>query len=375
MKTLRLFCLTIILYGLPIYSYATDNEDIYKGLSSFTRVIDLIERNYVDEVDPNELTLSAIEGMLNKLDPYSAYLTPERYKALEIGTSGEFGGIGMEIIVKNGVLTVVSPLEDTPASNAGIEPGDQIIEIEGKDTKGITEYEAVKLMRGPRGSTVTIKIKKNKDDSIKEITLTRDIIQIRSVKYKLYENGLGYIKLIQFQDRTSEELKNAISKLELENASELKGLILDLRNNPGGLLTQAVEVVDEFIDEGIIVSVKGRNKNQNLDYYATKNTKTIDYPLLVLVNKGSASASEVVAEALQDSKRSTILGTKTFGKGSVQTIIKLDDGAGLKITTAKFYAPSGRSIDNVGVVPDIIVKNGKKGDKQLERAIEYFRSK
>jgi len=238
------------------------------------------------------------------------------------------------------------------------------------------EFEAVKLLRGPVGTEVTIKVKKKRDSSFEVIKLERSIIYIKSVKSELLDGKLGYVKLFQFQDKTSSELKDAIDKLQKENNGKLSGLILDLRNNPGGLLTQAVEVVDEFIDEGIIVSVKGRNSSQNLDYYATKNSEIHEFPIAVLVNKGSASASEVVAEALQDYNRSTIIGTKTFGKGSVQTIIKLEDGSGLKITTAKFYAPSGRSINNVGVVPDVIVENkDSKNDLQLKRAKELIATK
>ena len=238
------------------------------------------------------------------------------------------------------------------------------------------ELEAVKLLRGPVGTEVTIKVKKKRDSSFEVIKLERSIIYIKSVKSELLDGKLGYVKLFQFQDKTSSELKDAIYKLQKENNGKLSGLILDLRNNPGGLLTQAVEVVDEFIDEGIIVSVKGRNRGQNLDYYATKNSEIHEFPIVVLVNKGSASASEVVAEALQDYNRSTIIGTKTFGKGSVQTIIKLEDGSGLKITTAKFYAPSGRSINNVGVVPDVIVENkDSKSDLQLKRAKELIAAK
>ena len=371
MKKMYVF---LILFFFASSSYSDD--DIYEGLSTFTRVLDLVERNYVDDIDSRELSLNAIEGMLNGLDPYSAYLTPDRFKDLEEGTSGEFGGVGMEITLKNGVLTVVSPLEDTPAYAAGIESGDQIVEINGKSSKKMIEFEAVKLLRGPVGTKVTIKVKKKRDSSFEVIKLERSIIYIKSVKSELLDGKLGYVKLFQFQDKTSSELKDAIDKLQKENNGKLSGLILDLRNNPGGLLTQAVEVVDEFIDDGIIVSVKGRNSGQNLDYYATKNSEIHEFPIVVLVNKGSASASEVVAEALQDYNRSTIIGTKTFGKGSVQTIIKLEDGSGLKITTAKFYAPSGRSINNVGVVPDVIVENkDSKNDLQLKRAKELIATK
>jgi carboxyl-terminal processing protease len=366
----------VVLILLLAYSGRTlaDEDAVYKGLSNFTRVLDLIERNYVENVDSEKLTISAIEGMLKTLDPYSAYLTPERYKELEIGTSGEFGGVGMEIAAENGVLTIITTIEGTPAAKAGVKPGDHIIAIGGKSTQGMAVDEAVKLLRGPKGSEVKIIIKSEGDKNPREITLIRDIIHVKSVNYKLLDSKIGYIKLSQFQEKTSEELNKAIEKLESENKGTLSGLILDLRNNPGGLLSEAVGVADEFIDEGLIVSVKGRAEDQSTEYYATRKEDTYRYPMVVLVNKGSASASEVVAEALQDQKRAIILGTKTFGKGSVQSIIKLEDGSGLKLTTAKFYAPSGRSINQVGVTPDVIIENNETKDSQLERAVELLRT-
>lgn len=354
--------------------WADDDEATYKGLSNFTRVLDLIERNYVDNVDAQKLTTSAIEGMMKTLDPYSAYLSPERYRELEIGTSGEFGGVGMEVTVENNVLTVITPIEGTPAAKAGIKPGDQIIAIDGKPTQGMIADEAVKILRGPKGSPVKITVKSKGSETPRDVTLIREIIHVKSVEPKLLDNGIGYVKLSQFQEKTSDELTKAIEKLESKNKGLLKGLILDLRNNPGGLLTEAVEVADQFVNEGLIVSVRGRAEDQSTEYYATKKANFYNYSLVVLVNKGSASASEVVAEALQDDKRAVILGTKTFGKGSVQTIIRLDDGSGLKLTTAKFYAPSGRSISQVGVTPDVVVENSKTGDAQLERAVELIRT-
>lgn len=353
-------------------SVLADDEAVYRGLSNFTKVLDLIERNYVEDVDSEKLTVGAIEGMLKTLDPYSAYLTPERFKELEIGTSGEFGGVGMEITAQDGVLTVISPIEGTPAAEAGIKPGDRIISIDGKPTQGMEVFEAVEMLRGPKGSTVKVTIRSEKEEGLREISLVRDVIRVKSVKSELLEDDVLYIKLSHFQENTSEELKGVLEKPESEKTS---GLILDLRNNPGGLLNQAIDVADEFIDDGIIVSVRGRAEDESTEYYATKNKMPRDYPLVVLVNKGSASASEVVAEALQDNKRAVILGEKTFGKGSVQTIIRLEDGAGLKLTTAKFYAPNGRSINNVGVVPDVIVENGEDDkDLQLKRAKELLRS-
>ncbi|KRT66252.1 MAG: carboxy-terminal processing protease, carboxyl-terminal processing protease [Candidatus Dadabacteria bacterium CSP1-2] len=364
--------IVLILY-FAFTGSASEEEATYEGLSNFTRVLDLIERNYVDNVDSEKLAISAIEGMLKTLDPYSAYLTPEHYKELEIGTSGEFGGVGIEISVENDLLTVITPIEGSPAAKAGIKPGDLIIAIDGKSTQGLSVDEAVKSLRGPKGSAVKITIQSQGDKNPREVVLVRDIIYVKSVNSKLLDGRIGYIKLSQFQEKTSEELVKAIEELESGDRGELNGLILDLRNNPGGLLTQAVEVADEFIDEGLIVSVKGRVEDQSTEYYATKKDNTPGYPIIILVNKGSASASEVVAEALQDKKRAIILGTKTFGKGSVQSIIKLEDGSGLKLTTAKFYAPSGRSINQVGVIPDVIVEDSQGKDLQLERAKELIK--
>jgi carboxyl-terminal processing protease len=370
MKRLLSSMLLLVLI-LPASALPAD-EAVYQGLANFTKVLDLIERNYVDKVDSEELTQNAIEGMLKTLDPYSAYLSPERYKDLEIGTSGEFGGVGMEVAVENGVLKVISPIEGSPADIAGIKPGDLIMEIDGKSTRGMVVYDAVKLLRGPKGSSVTVTIAREGEGS-RHINLTRDVIRIKSVKYKLLDDGIGYIKVSQFQENVSNELTDALSKLELDNGGSLRGLVLDLRNNPGGLLDEAIKVTDEFIDKGLIVSVRGRTSNQSKEYYATKGESKRDLSLVVLVNKGSASASEVVAEALQDSKRATIVGSKTFGKGSVQTIIQLDDGSGLKLTTAKFYAPSGRSISDVGVTPDIIVEENEQADLQIKRAVEILK--
>ncbi len=373
---MRLILLILLIFTLNPHSVKADNEDVYKGLSNFTRVLDLIQRNYVESVDGEELTTKAIEGMLRGLDPYSAYLSPERYRELEIGTSGEFGGVGMQVTTENGYLKVITPIEGGPSEKAGIKPRDLVVEIEGKTTKGMIVQEAVNLLRGPKGSTVNITVEREGSAKPFKVDLVRDKIVVKSVKYELLENNIGYIKLSQFQENSSQELRNALSQLESENGIKLKGVVLDLRNNPGGLLGEAIEVVDEFIDQGLIVSVKGRTKGQEREYYATKNGDFQEYPIVVIVNDGSASASEVVAEALQDNKRATILGTNTFGKGSVQTIIRLEDGSGLKLTTAKFYAPSGRSISEVGVTPDVIVENtsSETKDEQLDTAVEILKS-
>ncbi|MGB3364052.1 MAG: S41 family peptidase [Thermodesulfobacteriota bacterium] len=371
---MRLIAIILLIFTLNIAVVRADNDDVYKGLSNFTRVLDLIQRNYVENVDGEELTNKAIEGMLQSLDPYSAYLSPERYRDLEIGTSGEFVGVGMEVTTKNGYLNVITPIEGGPAEKAGIKPRDLIIEIEGQSTKGMVVQEAVNLLRGPKGSSVNVTIEREGVSEPLKINLVRDKITVKSVKYRMLDNQIGYIRLTQFQENSSQELRSALSALEAQNGRKLRGVVLDLRNNPGGLLGEAIEIVDEFIDQGLIVSVKGRTAGQARDYYATKNGDFQEYPIVVIVNDGSASASEVVAEALQDSKRATILGTNTFGKGSVQTIIRLEDGSGLKLTTAKFYAPSGRSISEVGVTPDVIVENDNSKDKQLDSAVEILKS-
>jgi len=371
---LRIITLILLIFTFNATIAKADNESVYRGLSNFAKVLDLIQRNYVEEVEGEELTTKAIEGMLKGLDPYSAYLSPERYRDLEIGTSGEFGGVGMEVTTKNGFLKVITPIEGGPAEKAGIKPKDLIIEIEGKTTKDMVVQEAVNLLRGPKGSPVNVTIEREGEPNPIKITLIRDKITIKSVKQKLLDNQIGYIKLTQFQEDSSQELRTALLELESQNGQDLRGVILDLRNNPGGLLGEAIEVVDEFIDQGLIVSVRGRSEEQTREFYATKNGNFQQYPIVVIVNEGSASASEVVAEALQDSKRATILGTSTFGKGSVQTIIRLEDGSGLKLTTAKFYAPSGRSISEVGVTPDVFVENDNAKDKQLETAVDLLKS-
>jgi carboxyl-terminal processing protease len=376
---LRLFCInlliTLFLGTILTMPLQASDEDVYKGLSTLTRVLDLIERNYVEDVEPQKLTTGAIEGMLRTLDPYSAYLTPERYREFEEGTSGEFGGVGIEISVKDDMLTVVAPLDDSPAQKAGIKPGDRITKINGLSTQGMSIHDAVRALRGPSGTTVTVTIKSAKDGSLRDFTLTRELIKTSSVKHELMEGGFGYVRITSFQEKTSEELAKALGDLKSRGGGKIEGLVLDLRNNPGGLLGEAVEVADKFIDDGLIVSVRGRTKDQTIEYWASKEDPPSTYPIVVLVNGGSASASEVVAEALQDQGRAVILGTKTFGKGSVQTIIKLEDGSGLKLTTARFYAPSGRSINEVGVVPDIIVTETSDEDLQLKRALELLRGR
>ncbi|MEW6300483.1 MAG: S41 family peptidase, partial [Thermodesulfobacteriota bacterium] len=334
---------------------AVGNENVYQGLEAFTNVLAIVQKNYVEEVGTQKLMEGAINGMLNALDPHSAYLTPDLYKELQVDTEGSFGGLGIEITLRDGILTVVSPIEDTPAARAGIKAGDQIIKIEGELTKDMSLVEAVKKMRGPKGSKVQISIRREGVPRFLDLTLTREVIKVQSVKARTLEKGYGYIRLAQFQDRTSTDLEAALRRLAQENG-KLEGLVLDLRNNPGGLLSQAVKVSDLFLDSGMIVYTEGRLDNQKQKYFAHPGGYT-DVPIVVLVNGGSASASEIVAGALQDHGRAVVLGTQTFGKGSVQTILPLENGAALRLTTAMYYTPSGRSIQVTGISPDITLDN------------------
>ncbi len=328
----------------------------YESLEAFSNILAIVRKNYVEEVDTKNLVSGAINGMLNSLDPHSAYLTPELYKELQSDTQGRFGGLGIEITVKSGILTVVSPIEDTPAARAGIKPGDQIFKIEQEFTKDMSLVDAVKKMRGVKGSKINLSIKREGVADLLDFTLVRDIIRVQSVRSRTLEPGYGYIRLAQFQERSDRDMQRALEKIAAEK-NGIKGLVLDLRNNPGGLLTQAVRVSDMFLDSGLIVYTEGRIAAQKQKYFAQKDGTWMDFPIVVLVNGGSASASEIVAGALQDHKRAVVLGTKTFGKGSVQTILPLDDNSALRLTTARYFTPNGRSIQATGIVPDIILDN------------------
>jgi len=335
---------------------ASPNE-AYEQLEQFTNVLSIVQKNYVEEVDTKRLVEGAINGMLAALDPHSAYLTPDLYKELQVETKGSFGGLGIEITNRNGMLTVVAPIEDTPAYRAGLESQDVILKIDGEFTKDMSLVEAVKKMRGPKNTKVKLTIKREEPTRLFDVTLTREVIKIQSVKSKMLENGYGYIRLTQFQERTDDDVTNALRALEKESGG-LHGLVLDLRNNPGGLLTQAVKVADIFLDSGLIVYTDGRLENQKQKYFAHKASTWTEFPMVVLVNGGSASASEIVAGALQDHKRALVLGTTTFGKGSVQTILPLDDTSALRLTTARYFTPNGRSIQATGIVPDIQMQQG-----------------
>src|SRR5918992_186368 len=337
----------------------------YESLESFSNILSIVKKNYVEDVETKNLVNGAINGMLTSLDPHSAYLTPDLYKELQMDTQGRFGGLGIEITIRGGILPVVSPIEDTPAAKAGVKPGDQISKIEDEFTKDMTLVDAVKKMRGPKGTKITISVRREGVAELINFTLMRDTIRVQSVRSRNLEPAYGYIRLAQFQERSDRDLHKALEKLAAEK-SGLKGLVLDLRNNPGGLLTQAVRVTDLFLDSGMIVYTEGRIESQRQKFFAQKDGSWLDFPVVVLVNGGSASASEIVAGALQDHKRAIVLGTKTFGKGSVQTILPLDDSSALRLTTARYFTPKGRSIQAMGIVPDIIVETTPQQESKAE---------
>ncbi|MDO3376943.1 S41 family peptidase [Geoalkalibacter halelectricus] len=327
----------------------------YQELDLFTDVLALIRQSYVEEVSFKDLIYGAINGMLASLDPHSAFLPPEMYQEMKTDTRGEFGGLGIEISLRDGILTIVAPIEDTPAHRIGLQAGDQILKIEDRFTKDMSIMDAVKLMRGKPGTKVTITIMREAFDKPREFTITREIIQVRSIRAHILEDGYGYLRVAQFQERTSADLLKALAQLRKDNQGPLSGLVLDLRNNPGGLLDQAVEVADAFLSEGLIVYTEGRDKASQLRFAARKSGTEPDYPIVVLINGGSASASEIVAGALQDHRRAVVLGTPSFGKGSVQTIVPLGDDSGLRLTTALYFTPHGTSIQARGITPDILV--------------------
>jgi carboxyl-terminal processing protease len=326
-------------------------DKVYQNIEVFAEVLRQIEENYVEPKDPQELIYGAIKGMVESLDPHSAFMTKQEHKDLMIETKGSFTGVGIEITTRDNVITVVSPIEGTPAYKAGIKAGDRIIKINDELTNDMTLSDAVKRIRGPKGTEVKLTVSREGSEKPLDFSITRDVIPLRSVRSYRISPDIGYVRISNFQSKTEEDLKSALR--ELESGEGLKGLILDLRNNPGGLLDQAIKVSDLFLDKGLIVSTKGRDPSQNMEVSAHHNGSSRNYPMIVLVNEGSASASEIVAGAMQDNKRALILGTKTFGKGSVQTILPLSDGSGLRLTTARYYTPSGNSIQLKGIVPDI----------------------
>ncbi len=328
-----------------------------EDLRVFTDVYARIKQDYVTEVDDSMLIENAIRGMLSGLDPHSSFLDEEQFRELQIGTSGEFGGLGIEVGMENGFVKVIAPIDDTPAERAGVKAGDLIIRLDGKSVKGLALGEAVKLMRGKKGSKIDLTILREGGDSPLNIIITRDVIRVRSVRSRILEPGIGYVRISNFQSKTTRGLLDAVESLKKKNKGELKGLVLDLRNNPGGVLTGAVGVSDAFLkDNKLIVYTEGRVEDSELRYNASTGDSINGAPLVVLINQGSASASEIVAGAMQDHNRATILGTTSFGKGSVQTILPLKENAALKLTTARYYTPAGRSIQGEGIVPDVLLQ-------------------
>lgn len=347
---------------------ATD-EERYSPLKRFSQVLDLVERYYVQDVDRNEMIQGAINGMLQQLDPHSSFMSQDAFREMQIDTAGEFTGIGIEISVVDGKLTVVSPIEDTPAFREGLKSGDHILEIDGQSTQDITIMDAVKLIRGPRGTSVELTIFSKDDTAPRKVTIVRDLIPVHTVKLFELESGILLIRLTSFKETTMDDLRAAFEK---NGAAEYTGLVLDLRNNPGGLLNQAVAVADAFLSEGRIVYTEGKASQSEMNFEASRAVVDGETPMVVLINAGSASASEIVAGALQDHDRALILGERTFGKGSVQTIIPLSDGSGIKLTTALYFTPSGRSIQAKGIDPDILVPfvppgNGQDGRMPIVR--------
>ncbi len=328
-------------------------DDPYAALGRFSDVLDLVEKNYVHEVTRDELVNGAIKGMLEQLDPHSTYMLPDEFQEMQIRTTGEFGGIGIEITLRDGRLTVIAPIEDTPAYEAGMQAGDVIIEIDGESTQDITLLDAVTKIRGPKGTSVELTVVHKGDNKPETISIKRATIPIRGAKSNELEPGYLYLRLISFNENTTSEMRQALTEYTKKN--ELKGIVMDLRGNPGGLLTQAVSVADTFLSDGNIVYIKGREEASREDFNAKPSKADVHTPMVVLINAGSASASEIVAGALQDRHRALILGERSFGKATVQTIIPLSDGSGIKLTKALYYTPSGRSIQAEGIVPDIVV--------------------
>jgi carboxyl-terminal processing protease len=373
-KKLIFFFIISLLFFQKTFS---ENSDIYKKIDIFGEVLEKINKEYVDEVDQSKGMDAAINGLLQSLDPYSAYMTPESFESMQTETSGEFGGLGIEVGMEAGVVKVISPIDNTPASKAGLKAGDYIVKINGTQVQGKTLMEAVDLMRGPVGSSIEITVRRRSIKKALIFNITREIIEVQSVKSELIDNSIGYIRLSSFNNNSSQQIKKKIENLNKNK--NLKGYILDLRNNPGGLLSQAIRISDFFLENGEIVSTKSRQVSENRKWFAKKGDITNGKPLIILINYGSASASEIVAGALKDHKRAIILGENSYGKGSVQSIIPLKNRGAIRLTIAKYYLPSGKSISKVGVTPDIEIieeaqdfKFNSETDNQLNYAIKLL---
>ena len=374
---IKLIRIVIILTFFNTNLFSNTDQELYKKIDLFGEVLEKIRKEYVEDIDQSEMIDSAINGALQSLDPYSSYMNPEIFNSVETDTKGEFGGLGIEVGMEAGVIKVISPIDDTPASRAGIKSGDYIVKIDNKQVQGKSLMESVKMMRGPVGSTIKLTIRRKGEKKALEKILKREIIQIKSVEAKILKKNIAYLRLKSFNSNSSKQLIDKINNFEKKNVPT--GYILDLRNNPGGLLTQAINVTDFFLDNGEIVSTKGRRNMENRRWFAKKGDKLNGKPLIVIINNGSASASEIVAGALKDHKRAIVLGESTYGKGSVQSIIPLSDGGGIRLTVSKYYLPSGKSISEVGVTPDIFVEEKGKdfklnspSDNQLNYALRLL---
>jgi len=363
------------------YVYSKNSNELYEKIDLFSEVLETIKKEYVNEVDQTEIMDSAINGLLQSLDPYSAYMSPKSFDGMQTDTRGEFGGLGIEIGMESGVVKVISPIDDTPAANAGIKSGDYIVRINDQQVQGKTLTEAVELMRGPIGSEIKLTVRRRNEKKALEFKIKRAVIEVKSVEAKIIgkKKKIGYLRLKSFNGNSDEQLFKSIN--DFEKKKKLTGYILDLRNNPGGLLTQAISITNFFLDDGEIVSTKGRRISETRRFFAKRGDGIKGKPLIVITNNGSASASEIVSGALKDHKRAIILGEKTYGKGSVQSIIPLKNGGGLRLTISKYYLPSGKSISEIGVLPDIVVEEiGKdfrintKTDNQLKYAIDLLKS-
>ena len=377
-NALTFIIISILLFtNSKIVLTAQNGEKLYEKIDLFSEVLEKIEKEYVEEIDQSETMDAAINGVLQSLDPYSSYMTPETLKESNTETSGKFGGLGIEVSMEAGVVKVITPIDDTPASRAGIKAGDYIVRINGEQVQGKSLFEAVNLMRGPIGSSIEITIRRKGLKKAKIFKIVREVIEIQSVAAELLEKEIGYLRLRAFNENSDNQLRKEINKFEKNK--KIRGYILDLRNNPGGLLSQAIKISDFFLDDGEIVSTKGRRARENRKFFAKEGDKINGKPLIVLINRGSASASEIVAGALKDQKRAVLLGETTYGKGSVQSIIPLKNKGAIRLTISKYYLPSGKSISEVGVSPDITVEEQEKDfsintttDNQLNYAIKLF---
>ncbi len=372
---------SLLIFTLLSFSYAYSKSELYEKIDLFGEVLDKIDKDYVDKVNQSEMIDSAINGVLQSLDPYSAYMSPDLFKEMQTDTSGKFGGLGIEIGMEAGVVKVIAPIDDTPAAKVGIKAGDYIIKIGSEQVQGKSLMEAVKLMRGPVGTPINLTIRRKNEKKALEFKIYREIIEVQSVNAEIKgkKKNLGYIRLKSFNENSDKQFLKIVK--DYERNSKIKGYILDLRNNPGGLLTQAISITDFFLDDGEIVSTKGRQVSETRKFFARKGDEIDGKPIIVLINNGSASASEIFAGALKDHKRAIILGENSYGKGSVQSIIPLRNGGGMRLTISKYYLPSGSSISAVGVTPDIIVEESEtdfkinsENDNQLKYAIKLLNS-